>query len=259
MPRNARVILLVCLGLPIFGQNQATPSFEVADVKANQSGELRMSVDFAAGAKFTAHNVPMKILIALAYHVRPDAVTEGPGWLASSRYDVVAKASQTSSPEDLRRMLQGLLAERFKLVVHKDQKVMPAYAMEVGKGGLKVSASGSAPLSEQRCVPGDGAAGQKHVICSHMTMALLADTLQEIAVRDLDVPVVNQTGIEGNLDFKLDWVPAVSPTAPPSDDPPAGPTLFEAIEAQVGIRLQRTRLPLPVIVVDSVERVPSGN
>jgi len=255
------LLLAMCCCL---GQSQTpTPSFEVADVKGNASGEARMAVDMQAGGRLSAHNVPLRILIALAYHVRPDSVTEGPGWLSSARYDIVAKASQTAGQDELRRMLQSLLAERFKLVVHQGEKIMPAYALEVGKNGAKLQEAGSAVLSESRCVPGEGVAGQKHTVCRHMTMALLADTLPETAPRDLDVPVLDRTGLAGKFDFKLDWTPAAPSAAPsgtpPAEDPLAGPTLFEAVETQLGLRLQRTRLPLPVIVVDTVERVPSGN
>ena len=77
-------------------------------------------MDFQRGGRFSATNVALKILIALAYHVRPEAVTGGPGWLGSDRFDIVAKALQTTPPDEIRRMLQTLLAEQFKLEVHTD-------------------------------------------------------------------------------------------------------------------------------------------
>src|SRR5262249_6477698 len=152
---------------------------------------------------------------------------------------------------------QNLLAERFHLAAHKEQQPAAAYALEVGKG-LKAQPSEPAPLSEQRCVPGTGAAGQKHIVCRHLTMALLAENLPEVASKGLDIPVVDQTGIAGTFDFQLDWTPVQAASAAPADDA-AGPTLFEALDAQLGLKLRRTRLPLPVIVVDRVERMPAGN
>lgn len=258
--RSAMATVFVSSTMLAFAQDPAVPSFEAADVKVNKSGEIRMAVDFQGGGRFTARNVPMKVLIALAYHVRPEALQEGPRWLESERFDIVAKAPQTGPPDDIRRMLQTLLAERFKLAVHTEQRIMPAYGLVAAKGGPKLQPSESAVLSEQRCGPGGGTPGQKHVVCRHMTMALLADTLQEIASRDLDVPVVDETGLRGAFDFKLDWTPAVRPTddTPPTDPLP-GPTLFEAVETQLGLRLESRRLPLPVIVIDSVERVPIEN
>lgn len=154
-------------------------------------------------------------------------------------------------------MAQNLLAERFHLAVHKEQQPVAAYALEVGKG-LKAQPSEPAPLSEQRCVPGTGAAGQKHIICRHLTMALLAENLPEIASKALDIPVVDQTGIAGTFDLQLDWTSARAASAGPTDDV-AGPTLFEALDAQLGLKLKRTRLPQPVIMVDRVERMPVEN
>jgi uncharacterized protein (TIGR03435 family) len=197
-------------------------------------------------------------MVAMANHVRPDAVTGGPAWIDSDRFDIVAKAGQTTPPDDLRQMLQTLLAERFKLVVHQEPKMMPAYALVVGKSGPKLQASETGLLTDQRCVPGEGAVGQKHIACRHITMAVLAGQLQEQSARDIDVVVVDQTGLSGAFDFKLDWTPAAR-TAAASTDPPAGPTIFEAVQEQLGLKLESRKLPLPVIVIDRVERVPVEN
>ena len=258
MFQNASGLVLVCC-IPLLAQNQPPPSFEAASVKLNKSGETRMAVDFQPGGKFSAQNAPLRILIALAYHVRPDFVTGGEGWLASERFDIVAKASQTAPPDELRRMLQGLLAERFKLEIHSDQKLMPAFALLVGKTGPKLQPAEAGLLTERRCRAGDPIPGQKHVVCEHMTMALMADTLQEIATRDIDVPVVDQTGIAGAHTFQLAWTPAVRSAAADPPGPAAGPTLFQAMEEQLGLKLESRKLPLPVIVIDKVERLPFEN
>ena len=258
MHNAVRLFALSCAAA--LGQSQMPgPSFEAADVKLNKSGEARMAVDFQPGGKFTARNVPMKILIALAYGIRPEAVQAGPAWIESERYDVVAKASRSAKPEEIRRMVQSLLAERFKLAVHEDRKPMAAYALLTAKRGSKMQATEDAALAERRCAPGDGAPGQKHFVCRHMPMALWASTLQEIATRDIDGPVIDQTGLDGAFDFKLDWTPAVRNGAAAPDDAQAGPTLFDAIETQLGLKLERKTLPLPVIVVDGVERTPIEN
>jgi len=248
--RTARAIFLL-VSIRAFGQ---PPSFEVADVKVNKSGEVRMAVDMQPGGKLTMRNVPMKVLIMFAYHVRGEAVTGGPGWLESDRFDVIAKAPQTGSP-DVRRMLQTLLAERFKLAVHTDEKLMPAFALRVGKNGPKLqSTTDAAVVRDQRCDPGDAPTGQKSVSCQHMTMAVLADTLQELAVKDFPVPIVDQTGLKGAYEFKLIWTPASKAT-----DPLPGLTIFEAVQEQLGLKLESRKLPLPVIVIDRVERVPTDN
>ena len=259
MFKDVSSLLLVCC-LPVLSQSQsAPPSFEAASVKVNKSGEMRMAVDFQPGGRFSAQNVPLRILIALAYHVRPDFVTGGEKWLASERFDIVAKAGQTTPPDELRRMLQGLMAERFKLQIHSDQKIMPAYALLAGKNGPKLQPTEEGLLTERRCRAGDPIPGQKHVICEHMTMPLLADTLQELATRDIDVPIVDQTGIAGAYTFQLAWTPAVHSGAIDPPDPAAGPTLFQAMEEQLGLKLESRKLPLPVVVIDKIERLPIEN
>ena len=135
---------------------------------------------------------------------------------------------------------------------------MAAYALVPVKGGPKLQPAESARLTDQRCVPGDGAPGQKHVVCRHLSMTLFAATIQEIAARDLDLPVVDQTGLQGTFDFKLDWTPAVRTASTEPAASPDGPTLFDAMETQLGLKLENKQLPLPVVIIDSVERVPIG-
>jgi uncharacterized protein (TIGR03435 family) len=258
MFRGACAFLLFLSSSPARCQSPAPLSFEAAQVNVNKSGEVRMVVDVQGGGRFVMRNVPMKVMIIFAYQARPDAVTGGPAWLDSDRFDVVAKAPQTTPPDDLRRMLQTLLAERFKLAIHQEPKIVPAYALVVGKSKPKLQTAESAVLSEQRCTPGTGAVGQKHIACRHITMAALAGLLQEQSPGDFDAAVVDQTGLKGSFDFKLDWTPAVR-NAEASTDPPAGPTIFAAVETQLGLKLESRKLPLPVIVVDQVLRVPVEN
>jgi uncharacterized protein (TIGR03435 family) len=262
---SARVLLLLSC-MPGFSQTKPALTFEVADVKANHSGEGRMLIDIQPGGRVTMRNVPMKVLIALAYHVRPEGLAGGPAWMESERFDVVAKAPQTASSDDVRLMVQSLLAERFKLVTHTEQMVRSAFALGVGKMGPKLQPSEMTAVSATRCVPVGGQPDQKHMECRQITMGVLADYLQEMAPLDFPEPVVDQTGLKGAYNFKLDWMPT-KPTAaaPVADDsataPPAqaGPSIFDAVEVQLGLRLERKRLPLPVIVVDSVLRVPTEN
>ena len=253
MFRCAPGVLLLLSCTSVFPQT----AFEVADVKANKSGELRMAIDLQPGGKVTMRNVPMKVLIVFAYHLRPEALAGGPSWLDSERFDVVAKALETAPPEDVRRMMQTLLAERFKLAVHTEQRVMPAWALVPGKAGPRLQPSEAVLLSGQACRPGQGQPGQRHVDCRHVTMAALGDFLQELAPRDFTVPVVDQTGLGGAYDFKLDWIPTARPGDSPAEE--NGPTIFDAVTNQLGLKLESKRLPLPIIVVDHVERVPLEN
>lgn len=114
--------LLLLLSLPALSQ---ALSFEVADVKPNNSAEARMAIDLQPGGKLTMRNVPKKLMIVFAYHLRPEMLS-GPAWLDTARYDVVAKASEAAPPEHVRRMMQTLLADSFHLATHTEQKLMPA-------------------------------------------------------------------------------------------------------------------------------------
>jgi uncharacterized protein DUF3738 len=107
MFRIASPVLLVLSATSAFCQ---PPAFEVADVKVNNSGEVRMVVDMLPGGKLTMRNVPMKVMLMFAYHVRGEALTAGPPWLETDRFDVVAKAPEHASPDEMRRMLQTLSA-----------------------------------------------------------------------------------------------------------------------------------------------------
>jgi uncharacterized protein (TIGR03435 family) len=262
MFRNAVALWLLIGAILSYCQTQA---FEAADVKVNKSGETRLAVDLLPGGKLSMRNVPMRVLIMFAYHIRADAISGGPGWLGSDRFDVVAKASDAALPDDLRRMLRTLLAERFKLAVHTDERVMPAYVLVVGKSGPKLQPSEGALLREQRCSPGQGSTGQRHVECQHMTMAGLAEWLQELAPLDFPVPVVDQTSLNGTFDFNLDWTPTVRAAgAASADDSTAradetGPNIFDSVAIQLGLKLESKKLPLPIVVIDRVDRLPAEN
>jgi uncharacterized protein (TIGR03435 family) len=160
----------------------------------------------------------------------------------ADRFDIVAKALQTTPSDEIRGLLQTLLAEQFKLEMHTDQKIMPAYALLPGKEGLKLQPSEPALLTDQHCRPGEAITGEKHVVCEDMTMPLFADMLQELAPWEIAVPIVDQTGIQGTYTFNLAWIPAArsDPANPP--DPPAGPTLFEALGSQLGLKLESKKL-----------------
>ena len=156
-------------------------------------------------------------------------------------------------------MLQTLLAERFRLQLHSENKEMPAYALVPGKFGARLQPSEASLLTNQRCHTGTPISGQQHLVCEHMTVAMFADTLQEIAPGDIDVPVRDQTGTQGTYTFDLAWTPAVRGTSTDPPDLTGGPTLFEALKSQLGLKLERRKLLLPAIVIDSVDRVPSEN
>jgi uncharacterized protein (TIGR03435 family) len=235
------------------GFAQTAPAFEVADVKVNNSGPGAMQAAFLPSGQITVRNMPLRDLIVQAY--KAAGVAGGPAWLDSSRFDVIAKAPPNTPTDTLRVMLQPLLAERFKLAIHTEQRPTPVYALIVAKGGSKLqAAAGSSP---PKCAPGQGVEGQNHTVCTNFTMADLAEWLPtRLAPSFIDRPVVNLTGIQGAYDIRLDWVPR--PLSEISDAP-AGPTVFDALEKQLGLKLEDRKQPMPVIVIDHIEQVPAEN
>lgn len=254
----------------------AVPNFEVADVRIAKPGG-RPNADFQPGGRLVANYLSMKQLIAAAWSVEERFVTGGPAWLATEHYDIVAKAPHNSTEKELRKMLQGLLAERFLVKVHTEKKVMPAYALEVDTKGLKMQPSAKDDAESdckfQSTPATDDGPVMRHFACKKVGMDQFSKALPGIASAYVDQPVVNLTGLEGVYDLTLAWTPrsglgfaraksgdgpAVEGGAPSASMPIEGITVFEAVR-KLGLKLEGRKLPLDVFVVDSVERVPTEN
>jgi uncharacterized protein (TIGR03435 family) len=255
MASTTLLILVSCLAA--FAQ-----AFEVAEVKVNKSGPGPVSAQLING-QVRLVNGAMRLMIAAAYDVNPNAVTGGPGWMDSDRFDVVAKAKPEATETELRAMLKTLLVERFKLAAHVEEKVTSTYALVIAKGGPKLKESTPSKPADQRCRPVDGPAEQFHLLCEHITMADLAKGLPGMAPRYITMPVIDKTGLSGPRAFQLDWTPMAAPEGRGGGDGPTietagGLTVFDAL-VKVGLKLERAKLPVPLVVVDSVERVPVDN
>ena len=243
----ASILLAACAGS---GQ-----AFEVASIKLNTSGERGFQSNMYRG-EVTLRNVNLKQMIEMAYGVR-DYSFSGPSWLDSAHFDVAAKAAPDTPDDALSPMLRTLLAERFKLVVHRESKTLSAYALTVAKGGLKI----------KEAQPGE-ASGQTRrgsITATRVSMSRLAGWLANL----LNQPVVDKTETSGVFDIKLEFSPDTTvafigkgdspdrPAAPP--DPASGPSIFTALQEQLGLKLQAQKLPVDVLVVDHVERMPTEN
>jgi len=243
--------LLVVTSGAVFGQSTplASPEFEVTEVKANHSGLPGVQGGILPGGQVSVRNIPMKDLILQSF--KAGDVAGGPNWLESERFDIVAKAPPNTPEDTLRLMLRNLLSERFKLAVHQEQRMMPVYAMVAVKGKSKLQpAAGS---GRPACHPGQGAAGLNHTVCTNFTMADLASWLStRIAPSFIDLPVIDHTGFQGTYDLQLDWVPRRLADA----DAAAGATVFDALEKQLGLKLEERKEPRPVIIIDHIERLP---
>ena len=273
MFRSTRAILAYLAALPAFCQPpMSAPAFDVAEVKPNKSGGFDSNGDFDKGGRVTVRNLPLKYLIALGYHVRLQDLEGAPGWTESERFDIVAKAPPSTSEDDLRRMLITLLQERFKLATHTDRKVASVYALVVGKGGPKNLKESTPPAAtEQRCHrAAPPAPGDVGTACQHISMADFAEYLANAVPGYIQMPVVDQTGIQGFYEFELFWTPAGRLNAGPgrggdagTENRPAivgsGASVFDALQSQLGLKLDSKKLPMPVIVVDRVERLAADN
>jgi uncharacterized protein (TIGR03435 family) len=260
----AGVSFLALLSSALFGQSAATPpetppAFETADVHSSaHSTRTYMSGGVLRGGRYELRNATMVDLIATAYAVEDDKVLGGPIWLETDRFDVIANAPPTTAPETLQLMLQALLADRFKLVIHKDTKPMPAYSLTVGKGQPKLKkadGSGKSGCQGQPQNPQPGTVPYAMVACRNMTMEGLAQNLRWMANAYINNPVVDSTGLKGSWDFDIKWTARALLARAGSD----GITIFDAVDKQLGLKLELQKVPTPVIVVDSVNQKPTGN
>jgi uncharacterized protein (TIGR03435 family) len=246
-PASILKVAAVILGLSVpgaFGQAgpPTRPEFEVASVKPHSSsGGSQNSIARDPGL-VTYTGMSVRGLIREAYGlIKVYPLSLGPDALSTDRYDVIAKVSPAASKEQRMLMLQALLTERFKLVVHRETKELPIYALVVGKNGPKFQAvedDGSAAETGS----GDGHQIKAH----HISMKLLAATLQG----SIGETVVDATGLTGLFDLNLDFNVDESK----SDE---GPTIFEAVQ-RVGLKLEAQKGPVEVVVIDHVEK-PSAN
>jgi uncharacterized protein (TIGR03435 family) len=243
------------------------PAFEVASIKLSKSGDSGENSDSRNG-RFTATNVSVKTLIEYdAYGIPRAQIAGGPDWLSSEKFDIAAKADDAtaermktlSNAEEthlLRQMVQQLLADRFKLAVHWESKELPVYALVVAKGGPKLAAtkdtSGGTSTS--------GSNGKLNA--KGVTMKKLAQTLTQILGRELGRDVIDKTGVEGRYDLVLTWSPqdnSAAMTTPSSDtSAAAGPSIFTALQEQLGLKLESTKGQVETLVIDHVEQ-PSAN
>ncbi len=255
MLRSAGVLLVFFFCSRLFGQAaDPRPAFEIADVHASaKTGHPSMNAGMRAG-RFEIGMATMVDLIVAAYGVEPDKVADGPSWLEMDRFDVIAKIRPGTSQPAIRLMLQSLLIDRFKLVVHPDMRPASAFSLSQrnGKPTLKQS-DGSGPAGCQRQPP--AARGEVGVNCHGLTMDMFAAQVRGAAGDYLPNAVVNNTKLEGAWDFSLHWTPRGGLAAAGT----GGITIFAAIENQLGLKLEAKQLPMPAIVVDSVNRKPTAN
>lgn len=235
----------------------ASPEFEVATIKPVKEPNPNRMRDRTEGRRFTTRFTTLRDLIMMSYQLDPRQILGAPAWVATDEYDVDAVAGDEGQLADhTAEMLQKLLADRFKLTFHREQREMPVYALVVAKGGPKLEVADPTGKHSSGC--------QRLGVCNFKTEPLqhFARWLQ-FAV--LDRPVQDKTGLAGTFDFSLSWTPDESQftvmgihAPPPTNNPNAPPGLFTAIQEQLGLKLEPQKIPSEVLVIDHVER-PSEN
>jgi uncharacterized protein (TIGR03435 family) len=273
-------ILMNCAA---FSQSpEPPPRFEIADVHASaKTVNPFMRTGPVRGGRYEVKTATMVDLIRIAYSFDPDKVLGGPNWLEMDRFDVVAKVAADSIPETQKLMLQSLLEDRFKLAVHKETKPLPTYALTFGKKlqlkeadgteetGCRPQTSSGAPteggirifMSSSNGAPtminlGPGMA--IHYVCRNMTMAAFAAGLRGMMGASVGPnQVLDETGLKGNWNFDVKW--SMQFMGPMSTNTSDRISVFEAVDKQLGLKLEERQIPTPVIVVDRVNEKPSDN
>ena len=239
-----------------------SPAFEVASIRpSDPAGTVAIR---RSGYRIATTSTSLQFLITWAYDVHSDRLYGKPNWLDSVRYDIVANAPQDNppaprrpgQPTELQVMMQALLAERFRLIIHRETRELPMYALVVTKGGPKFR------LTEAPAVMGQtpfSMPGQGRLIGTQVSAEMLAKVLSD----QLSRSVQDQTGLKGVFDFRLEWEPDAS-SARPDDlstpaDPRTGSSLFTAIQEHLGLKMEARKAPVEVLVIDHIERAPTEN
>jgi uncharacterized protein (TIGR03435 family) len=271
--------IAVCIALTAAVAAAQKPVFEVASIKRSSAAGGNASIGDQPGGRFVASYITLRRVIQFAYRDNQQFIG-GPDWLDSERWDIEGKAPEgtvpprssafsIAAPDTLAFMVQSLLEERFQLKAHRETRELPLYELTVSKNGAKIK------LSEDQTPPtavvGGGGRqrgslprggirlGRGDLEAQAQSIELFATALGALYV---DRPVVDKTGLKGLYDIRLQWTPdpglnaTLSPGATPA--PASGPSLFNNIEEQLGLKLEAGKGPLPVLVIDSVQR-PSEN
>jgi uncharacterized protein (TIGR03435 family) len=280
----AVTILLVVAAFGVFGQQTAPLAFQVASIKPNTAvGARGMGVRALPGGRLSALNAPLMMLIQNAYAVQASQVVGGPPWINSEGYDIEAKPERNTDRNRMWLMLQTLLADRFKLALHRETRELPLYTLTLTKSGLK-----QPPPNEGSCVtidpnapppPGTalgfpcgrvGVMGSPSGLLQMQGGKVPMSELVRVLAMVLGSPVVDRTEFTREFDVHLDFTPDEStmglpgargpgdPGGPPLATDPGRPNIFAALQEQLGLKLAPAKGPVEVLVIDHVER-PTAN
>jgi len=266
MSRDLRLVVAVLIisACGIFAQSPATrPLFDAFDVATIKSTAPDYSggrfITMQGAHRFVVMNYTLKSLIGAAYNLTPRAISGGPAWVETDRYDILAGTPGEGRPtlDEQMSMLRKLLADRFKLTFHREEKELAVYALTVAKSGSKLKES-TAPADEPAVLINRVFPDRILLPARNATMVQFASMMQRAV---LDRPVLDKTGLSGKYDFDLEWTPdetQFSGQGPSATTESTKPDLFAAVQRQLGLRLEATKGLVAVLVIDRAER-PSEN
>jgi uncharacterized protein (TIGR03435 family) len=249
--RTTFALVALVMPLQVPPARSQAPAFEAASIKPTHDTPGSTSGITSTPGRITGRNVTLKRCIRGAYDIPETLILSGPKWIDEDRYDIEAVASGPASDHEMMVMLQSLLADRFQLKFHREQKDMSGYALVV-TSGLRVERSPDD-------TPATTSASRGRLEARASTMANLAQKLSDA----LKVPVVDFTRLEGRFNFTLSWDPTeVNPSAPASTSTSSarssGPSVFTAVQEQLGLKLESRKVPVDVLVIDAASK-PSVN
>jgi uncharacterized protein (TIGR03435 family) len=247
------------------------PQFEVASIKPNPPGGVSTGmVQLLPGGRLSAQQVLLRFFIQNAYDMRPFQILGAPDWINSAGYDIEAKAEENSSPDQMRVMMQTLLEDRFRMIAHRETRELPVYELAAAKSGFKLpepkeeNCSSSGPDGPGatavcgRVMVRIGRMGGVQIQGGKISMAELIRVLSNVMGRIL----IDKTGFTGvfdaHLEFGLDDALAGLPHPPGPREETSMPSVFVAIQEQLGLKLESTKGPVEVLVIDHIEK-PTGN
>jgi bla regulator protein blaR1 len=251
------------------------PSFEVASIKANQSGQQGASFG-PRGSQLVVVNNTLFNIIRNAYGIQGNQILGGPDWIRDDRerWDITAKAPEGTKPDQLLLMVQQLIADRFKVRLHKETQEVPMFALVMARADRRLGPQMKPAAFDCNALRAAIARGEKPTpppqtdrpACGAQTRPgqflvggyPVSDIARNLSSFVGGRPIVDRTGLTGIYDLQLTWTPEQPPIAPPGQVlpplDPNGPSIFTAVEEQLGLRLQATTGPVEVLVIDSAER-----
>jgi bla regulator protein blaR1 len=242
-----RGLLLMVAAVVLRGQE-----FEAASIKPSapmEMGRISVGMRILPGGRISMAGVTAKILIEQAYGVRDFQVVGGPSWLGSERYDVTAKPADAANTDQVKAMIQALLKERFQLQFHRETKELPTYALVVAKGGAKFHEAEAIPEGANQPKGSRASMERGRFSLDRAPVLALANQLGQILGRS----VIDKMELTGTYDFKLEWTPEDGGRDNPAQSD-TGVSIFTALQDQLGLKLEATKGPVEILVVERAEK-----